>query len=93
MDRGFSGSTPFQNQHLWHSRGYINHYEGPGFYQLITYRLGDSLPQALLDKLNIELLDEEDKAVKTRKRKLIENYLDSSYGSCLLGNVLPLMET
>ena len=28
----------------WHSRGYLPHYDVSGLYQVITYRLADSLP-------------------------------------------------
>jgi hypothetical protein len=28
----------------WHSRGYLPHFDMPGLYQFVTYRLSDSLP-------------------------------------------------
>ena len=42
-------------QKIWHSRGYLPHYEGGEIPQSITFRLHDSLPQALLDQWRDEL--------------------------------------
>jgi REP element-mobilizing transposase RayT len=34
----------------WHSRGYLPHWDHPGMIQSVNFRLGDSLPQAVLQK-------------------------------------------
>lgn len=86
MEEGFSGATPFQNQSLWHSRGYLTHYDGSGVYQLLTYRLSDSLPQSVLDKVQSEIQEEVKSNKELKRRKLIEKYLDAGYGSCILAN-------
>ena len=73
----------------WYSRGYLPHFDCPEIYQSITYRLNDSLPQHVLDELQIELgdLEEvEDIDLDAEKRKRIEEYLDAGYGSCSLAD-------
>ena len=32
----------------WHSRGYLPHFDSPETVQFVTFRLADSLPQAVL---------------------------------------------
>jgi hypothetical protein len=67
----------------WHSRGYLPHFDGGEIPQSITLRLGDSLPQKLLDKWREELrADDCDNDAALRKR--IEIYLDQGYGECHL---------
>ena len=34
----------------WHSRGYLPHWDHPGMIQSVNFRLGDSLPQSVLQK-------------------------------------------
>ena len=34
----------------WHSRGYLPHWDHPGMIQSVNFRLGDSLPQVVLQK-------------------------------------------
>ena len=41
----YSEGTEFDNPQNWHSRGYLPHYEAGLKYQMITYRLADSLPK------------------------------------------------
>src|ERR1035438_7273809 len=38
----------------WHSRGYLAHWDHPGMIQSVNFRLGDSLPQSVLQKLKQE---------------------------------------
>ncbi len=63
---------------FWHSRGYLPHCDTPGLLQAITFRLADSLPASVLDRL----LQETDNDVEKLKR--IENLLDAGYGTCWL---------
>lgn len=74
MSREFSNSTPFENHQLWRTRGYLPHYDGAQ-YQMITYRLADSLPVHVIDSFDTNFM---------KRRNEIEKYLDSGYGSCLL---------
>src|SRR5947207_1926642 len=39
----------------WHSRGYVPHWDHPGMIQSLNFRLGDSLPQEVLEKWKQEL--------------------------------------
>ena len=68
----------------WYSRGYLPHCDHPGLLQAITYRLADSLPAAVLSRLDAELsrlpLDRQDAS----RRRRIDTWLDSGHGSCAL---------
>lgn len=63
---------------FWHSRGYLPHCDTPGLLQAITFRLADSLPANVLERL---LQGAGDNA---EKRRRIENLLDAGYGACWL---------
>lgn len=65
----------------WHNRGYLPHYDASNKYQMITYRLADSLPQ-----VKIKALDEIPIKQTLERRKRIETFLDQGYGSCILQN-------
>jgi REP element-mobilizing transposase RayT len=66
----------------WHSRGYLPHFEGGQTPQSVTFRLHDSLPQALLERWRTELEREPRGDVLFRKR--IDEQLDRGYGSARL---------
>ena len=63
---------------FWHSRGYLPHCDTPGLLQAITFRLADSLPANVLERL---LQGAGDNAEKHRR---IENLLDAGHGACWL---------
>ncbi|MFM9905600.1 MAG: REP-associated tyrosine transposase [Pyrinomonadaceae bacterium] len=65
----------------WSSRGYLPHFDGGEILQFVTFRLADSMPQDVLEKLRREVADENG---EIRFRKNVERYLDSGYGSCFL---------
>lgn len=69
---------------LWHSRGYLPHWEGPSTTQHVTFHLADSLPQTALQRFEAELrtLPAETQGVERRNR--IEAWLDAGHGSCVL---------
>ena len=73
---GTRASCP-QHKH-WHSRGYLPHCDIPGLLQAITFRLADSLPAGVLDRLQQEADSEVD------KHKKIDAFLDAGYGTCWL---------
>lgn len=62
----------------WYSRGYLPHIDVPGLLQAITFRLADSLPTDVLDRLAEEKLDD------TERRERIEAFLDAGHGECWL---------
>ena len=66
---------------VWHSRGYLPHVDNLSRQQFITFRLADSLPKAVLDRLATEFPNEEQ---KSERHGRIEEFLDSGHGSCLL---------
>ncbi len=71
-------------QKIWHSRGYLPHYEGGEIPQSITFRLHDSLPQALLDQWRDELARLPEDKRQNERRKRIDVALDAGYGECWL---------
>jgi len=71
-------SPASQSQKGWYSRGYLPHVDVPGLIQSITFRLADSLPHDVLDRLADEKLDD------AERRKRIESFLDAGHGECLL---------
>lgn len=80
----------FKNSENW-SKRFLPHYNAGHKYQMITYRLADSLPQAILHSLASNNLGapqatagKNNKDQETQKRKLIEDTLDKSLGSCIL---------
>ncbi len=74
----FSGQIPFENPDKWQRR-YLPHYDAAGIYQVLTYRLRDSLPREVVARLR-ETHGDNDQA----RRKAAETYLDAGYGSCVL---------
>jgi REP element-mobilizing transposase RayT len=64
----------------WHSRGYIPNFDEPGLIQSITFRLADSLPPDVVQRLK----EEKDEVSDLARRQLIETYMDAGYGACHL---------
>jgi len=81
-----NGSLRFSRPDGWHSRGYLRHFDGGEIPQFITFRLGDSIPQDLIEQWRRTLKQEIGTAVDVALRKRIELYLDQGYGSCHLKN-------
>jgi putative DNA methylase len=68
----------------WHSRGYLPHFDGGEIPQFITFRLGDSMPQGLLERWREELAREAPDNWEVALRRRVELYLDQGYGKCYL---------
>ena len=66
----------------WHNRGYLPHYDAGDVTQFITFRLGDSLPQEVLNEL--EHLRHEGTEGMIERQNRLEYYLDQGSGSCIL---------
>jgi putative DNA methylase len=64
----------------WHRRGYLPHFDGPGYPQFVTFRLCDSMPQNLLAEWRAHAVSD------AAFRKRIEAYLDRGHGECWLKN-------
>jgi putative DNA methylase len=69
---------------IWHSRGYIPHWEAGETAQAITFRLADSLPVSLLQRWEEELQTLADDARYQERRRRIERALDGGHGSSAL---------
>lgn len=63
----------------WYGNGHLPHLDAEGFTQFITFRLADSLPLVLIEKLKRESDDD------VAYRKAIEEKLDAGLGECWLG--------
>jgi putative transposase len=68
----------------WYSRGYLPHYDECGALQMITYRLGDSLPQRVLEEMEETLALLPEGRRESVRRQQIEEWLDAGLGSCVL---------
>ncbi len=71
----------------WHSRGYLPHFESSEVMQHVTFHLADSLPKAVLQRMDVELrlLPAEKREVEHRKR--LEDWIDAGHGCCVLRHV------
>ncbi len=63
----------------WYNRGYLPHFDTDQYPQMITYRLADSLPHDVLERL----IAETEKGDVERHAKF-EQMLDNGHGSCVL---------
>ena len=70
----------------WYNHGNLPHFDQGGIFQVITYRLADSLPHACLKTLQAELEDHDNGNMDADRRKEIEELLDRGHGSCILKN-------
>src|SRR5260370_34050209 len=68
----------------WHSRGYLPHFDGGEIPQFVTFRLGDSLPQKVLERWREVLAKDSGFDVEAALRRRIESYLDQGHGKCYL---------
>jgi len=64
----------------WYSRGYPPHFDAPGTWQFVTYRLADSIPAELRHEWE-EAMKLEDDREKFRRMELM---LDRGLGACPL---------
>jgi REP-associated tyrosine transposase len=71
----------------WYTRGYLPHYDQGGIFQVITYRLADSLPQDYLKDLRLEFDIRGVENIDKEHREKIDSLLDQGYGSCVLKNI------
>ncbi len=83
MEKKNKKTIPNREPTGWHSRGYLPHFDG-GKQQFITFRLGDSMPQAILDRWPKELEKEIGASFDSVLRRRVEAYLDQGYGDCHL---------
>jgi putative transposase len=63
----------------WHSRGYLPHFDMPGLYQFITFRLADSLPVSYSRQLHAAAQISSD-----AYHQELDDLLDANLGNCIL---------
>ncbi len=78
------GPSPSSAHRGWYSRGYLPHCDHPRLLQSITYHLADSLPAAVLERLNAELRSLPPDRQDVERRKRVEEWLDAGHGCCVL---------
>lgn len=61
----------------------VPHFDGVGVTQFVTFRLSDSLPKEVLERIEVELKVVKNNIEIERIRQM-ERYLDLGYGSCIL---------
>lgn len=69
----------------WYTRRRLPHFDGAGNTQFITFRLADSLPQALINEVREELRSFKGN-IEREKELRSQAILDKGIGSCLLGS-------
>jgi len=69
---------------VWHSRGYLPHFEGADATQHVTFHLADSLPPTVLLRLEAELKTFPTEKRDVERRKRVDAWIDAGHGSCLL---------
>ncbi len=79
-------TTDKQSNKNWYSRGYLPHYDNINLVQSVTFRLADSLPQKMLERLAFELKSMPLHERNIAKRQKIEEWLDAGMGCCALKN-------
>lgn len=71
-------------------RGYLPHFDEPGLVQMLTFRLGDSMPAGLIgewkEQLGLLGCAPLHRAAEVELRRRVERYLDRGRGECLLGD-------
>lgn len=73
------------NSKGWYTRGYLPHFDaGAVRTQFITFRLSDSLPQDVLDRIREELEIRKPENISRETFLLAERYLDKGIGECFL---------
>ena len=63
---------------VWHSRGYLPHFDQGEITQSITYRLYDALPAKVVAQLEEQAFDD------PRRRELVDRWLDAGHGAQIL---------
>lgn len=71
--------SPLHPRTGWRSRGYLPHIDADGLTQTVTYRLADSLPCEVVERIRAEHGDDE-----AELHKAVEAGLDACHGSCIL---------
>lgn len=68
----------------WYSRGYLPHFDGENKVQFVTFRVYDSLPVNVVQRMQDEVRIMPESVHKQEARKRAEVWLDRGYGSCWL---------
>jgi REP element-mobilizing transposase RayT len=84
QETGVPGNHPHFAQPVWHSRGYLPHFECEEITQHVTFHLADSLPKEILGGLEAELKSLPPEKRDPQRRKRIESWIGAGHGSCVL---------
>jgi REP element-mobilizing transposase RayT len=64
----------------WHERGYLPHFDGGAVAQMITFRLADSLPREVCERIAAISANLPDRYLR------LEKLIDQGRGCCMLGD-------
>lgn len=78
LSEGEKNDRAARPHRAWHNRGYLPHFDSGAVVQMITFRLADSLPRELYEKIRAR---DEDEA---EKRRRLEAMIDAGRGGCVL---------
>ena len=81
---GAPRNLPRDTPRVWHSRGYLPHFESAEVVQHVTFHLADSLPQTVLRRLEAELKTLPAAKRDAERRKRLDAWMDAGHGSCVL---------
>lgn len=84
QENGVHGQENATPEPVWHSRGYLPHFEGVGSTQHVIFHLADSLPQSAMRRFEEELKFSPDARRDAERRKRIDVFVDAGHGSCVL---------
>ena len=70
---------------VWHSRGYVPHFDSPDVIQHVAFHLADSLPQQVVERLSSELRHMPPAEQDAERRRRVDAWLDGGHGCCVLG--------
>ncbi len=78
------GPRENRGEAVWHSRGYLPHFEGAEAIQHVTFHLADSLPRTAILRIEAETKALPAEKRDAERRERMEAWIDAGHGSCLL---------
>ena len=78
------GPRENRGEAVWHSRGYLPHFEGAEAIQHVTFHLADSLPRTAILRIEAETKALPAEKRDDERRRRMEAWIDAGHGSCIL---------
>jgi|GEM_PF-1343548 len=84
QENGVPGVPGVPGNAVWHSRGYLPHFDNAEAIQHVTFHLADSLPREVVERLDMELKHLPLTKQDVERRKRVSAWLDAGHGCCVL---------